>query len=523
MRCKNFIPLAVQVLCGVQGMHCAGQTYEEGAARLRAGEFGAAIAILEPLAVQSPAEVRVLNLLGIALSGAGRREEATLPFLQALKINPHFLPALKNLALNELAMGRMVQARRHFEAVLLAVPGDGAAQLGMGQLEYAEKHFARAVVRYERSAGLYLKDPPALLGFAVSCVEIGQAAKALAALGQLQAEAESAIHFEAGLLLARLSRYGDAARQFEFAVRKPADAYQVEFNLTLAYLKAGQFQQATVTAQAMLTAGRGSGEVYSLLAQSLDASGRTDEAYEALRAATLERPLEVGAYLELIALCAEHENYERSMAIADIGVRLMPLSARMFSQRGIVLAMLGRFTDAEGDLRRAQELAPGDTLVPIARSLVLLRTERAAEAVEELRRRKKLDGGDYLVNWFLAEALTRLGADDAHANGLEALRALEKSVQLNGEVAQSRALLGKLLLARGQTVGAIVQLERALVLDPDNTAATYQLAQAYRKEGNAARASVLFEKVSRRKQDAQEDGTQLTRSGMLRIIRQKPQ
>jgi tetratricopeptide (TPR) repeat protein len=63
-------------------------------------------------------------------------------------------------------------------------------------------------------------------------------------------------------------------------------------------------------------------------------------------------------------------------------------------------------------------------------------------------------------------------------------------------MAYSRTLLGKLLLKREQTDRAIVQFQEALKLEPDNVAAAYQLAQAYRNNGEAERSKELFAKVS---------------------------
>jgi Flp pilus assembly protein TadD len=96
----------------------------------------------------------------------------------------------------------------------------------------------------------------------------------------------------------------------------------------------------------------------------------------------------------------------------------------------------------------------------------------------------------------LGVALLRAGATPDDAAGDEATNAFASAVRLNPEFPQARAELGKLLLKRGDTEGAIAHLEKAVALDPENAAPAYVLAQAYRKRGDVDRARELLERVS---------------------------
>ena len=134
-----------------------------------------------------------------------------------------------------------------------------------------------------------------------------------------------------------------------------------------------------------------------------------------------------------------------------------------------------------------------------------------------LRRLRDRNENDHLANWYLAEALNRDGVEPGSDREAEAIRALEKSVKSNPGAPQSRVLLGKMLLKRGQVDRAIEHFEKALDLDKDNVAAAYQLAQVYRKSGNPQRAAELFAIVSKAKE---EDPGQLTQRGLLHIVRE---
>jgi DNA-binding SARP family transcriptional activator len=76
-------------------------------------------------------------------------------------------------------------------------------------------------------------------------------------------------------------------------------------------------------------------------------------------------------------------------------------------------------------------------------------------------------------------------------------------------------------LKRNDLDGAIRELERAVALDAEATAAIYNLAQAYNKKGDKTRAAELLSRVS--KLNAQERGDdpdgELKRT-VVRIVRE---
>jgi cytochrome c-type biogenesis protein CcmH/NrfG len=146
-----------------------------------------------------------------------------------------------------------------------------------------------------------------------------------------------------------------------------------------------------------------------------------------------------------------------------------------------------------------------------------MQKDEVAQAIDILRKRVRMDAHDYLALWFLGEALNRAGAAPGSPEQKEAIASLERSVQLNPEVAQSRIVLSKLLFRSGDLNGASANLERAIQLDPDNTAALYQLAQVCSKKGESARAKELFAKVSKAKAD---DREQFTSRGLQQILRE---
>src|SRR5206468_4985021 len=150
--------------------------------------------------------------------------------------------------------------------------------------------------------------------------------------------------------------YAAAVAQFSQATGDGTDAYDTGFNLALAQFKAGNFTGAAEAGSALIARGAATTEVYSLLAKVYEAGGKTKEAYESLRAATKLDPRDETPYLDLIALCAGHENYELALEIADVGLRVNAAAYRLRVDRGIVLALLGRMDQAEKEFARAAGL-----------------------------------------------------------------------------------------------------------------------------------------------------------------------
>lgn len=506
---------ALAVTAPVTSVVCA-QTqpdYEKAMALVREGKVAVAMPLIEGLVKREPENLKARNLLGIALSSSGKREEAVDQFRRILERDPNLVAARKNLALNELELGRIEAAKANFEAALKLAPKDFVSHFGLAQAEFASARYAEAVEHYEQSNGMYMRDPATLVRYATAAVRSGAADKALQALGQVPIQADGAVHLEAGVLYAAIERYGDAVREFERAHVNSPDPYKSGFNLTLAYLKTKKYAEAVRTGRELIAKGHESAELYELLGQALEGAGQTKEAYEALRSAIRIQPTGEGAYADLIALCLQHENYELSLEISEIGVRANPSSSRIRLQRGIVLALMSRFDEAEKEFDHAIKIAPDAPLGHVVRGLLLLRTDRITDAVALLRKRSMERPGDYLANWLLGEALVRAGNAEQ-----EAVTALERSIKAQGAFPQARALLGKLLLQRGDAEQAILHLDKALELDPGRVTAMYQLAQAYRKKGDAGKAAELLAKVGKAKE---EDPAHFPQRNLLRIIREE--
>ena len=131
------------------------------------------------------------------------------------------------------------------------------------------------------------------------------------------------------------------------------------------------------------------------------------------------------------------------------------------------------------------------------RASAICRQAICRKAIAELRGRIQQAPNDATLQYLLGEALTRAGATPGEPPFDEAQQALQTSVRLNATFAPARVDLAKLYLKQNRIDEAIAQLEAARTLDPQNTSAYSQLAIAYRRAGDAAKASEMLTTLNR--------------------------
>jgi tetratricopeptide (TPR) repeat protein len=494
--------------------------YDQALDYLQHQQIGSAITLLQQTLEATPTDIKAQNLMGIALTASGRLQEANPHFRRALEINPEFYPALKNLAVNELALKHVAEARVHFEEVLHFVPEDQVAHLSLGEIYFGQKLYVTAVEHYLKSGELLTRDPNVTLNFARSCFELKQRDKAARALENFPPEAGGQAHFQAGVMLAQLSKYDAAARQFELAQRDYPDPYEVGYNLTLAYLRGGHYAQAIAAAQGLLARGYEKAELYNLVSEAYEKNDQTVDAYNALRKATQIDPRDENNYLDLIALGIDHANYPMALGIADIGLQNNPNSYRLLLQRGAVRAFQAQYTQAVEDFERASKIDPQKDLPFFAMAIALMQTDKLNKGLAILRQRLAASPDNYLMLYALGEGLDHQGLEHGSAEEKEAIDSLRKSIRLNPDFPDARVALGRILVRRGDVDQAIVELEKALELDPTNLSPCYPLASAYRKKGDSVRADELIAKFEKFREEDREKHSNRT---ILRLLREGEQ
>lgn len=141
----------------------------DAAALLRAGSPGAAVAACEALLRQAADDPAVLQLLGVALTQAGRPAEGLAPLHRAAQLLPR--AAAVHLAIGQAhrALGNAIDARRAFEEVLELDRTHEAARVLLAGLLREAGDIAAAASHYARVALARPAAFDAMQGF-VDCV-----------------------------------------------------------------------------------------------------------------------------------------------------------------------------------------------------------------------------------------------------------------------------------------------------------------------------------------------------------------
>ncbi len=484
---------------------CKPATYECALRQVGSGEFGPAVQTLEALLGSASADLRSLNLLGIALTGAGETEKANQRFRQAININPRFHPALKNLGINEFTLGQTDLAKSHFEAVLRGQPADDVSHLHLAEIAFDSQDWPLALEHYESSKDRVFSNPAVTLRYADCLLRQNGSEKAISVLNRLTPD-QAEFHFQAGTMLGKAGFYPEAAKHFGLSKQGYSDPYSAAYNQVLMFVRGSRFSEAIQATEALFQDGFKRAELYNLVSEAYLGDRQLQQAYDALRTATQIDPKHEKSYGDLISLCMGFSNFQRGLDIANVGLHHLPGSYRLHVQRGVMEAKLGRLAEAQRDFEHAAMLSPEEPLPHATLAIALMQQGRLQEAILSLRQQLQSDRGYFLSFYLLGEALVRSGVRVDGAAGDEALEAFEAAIRLHPAFVPAHVSLGKLLLKRDQVDAAIQHLETAMTLDPDESAPIYQLGRAYQRQGNADRAKELMARV-REIADEQRDQT----------------
>lgn len=463
--------------------------YAHAEALIRDHQWDAGVDILRPLLQVTPPNPKVFNLMGLAFAGKKEPRQATLYFEQALKIDPNFTPALKNLAIEEIGVGEIAAAKKHLETALQQSPEDPIVNLYLGEIFYQQSAFAPAVEHLRRAGSLSERDPNVLASLAISEFKTDQREDGLRSIRSLRPDAlNQSSTLALGVELAKAELCDNAIPYLLSAsMAYPADV-DIGYDLGVCYLAAKQYPEAAATLQTLIDEGHESSEIDNTLAEAYEAENKTQKAVDALRRAISLNPGDDENYLDFASICLDHQDFTNAAKVLSVGLDVHPKSSRLVFERGILNAMQDRFEDAEKDFQLSSDLAPESDAGYIGLGVTYLETGKAAQAVPVLRSRLHDHPDDANLNFLLAEALLRSGVQQGSADYAEAQTRLERSTQLNPNMVEPHVSLGKIYLQEDKPGEAAQQFERARKIDPNSKAACAHLAVAYRKLGQTDKA-----------------------------------
>jgi tetratricopeptide (TPR) repeat protein len=222
-------------------------------------------------------------------------------------------------------------------------------------------------------------------------------------------------------------------------------------------------------------------------------AGQKDEALQLLRQADgygfppLDSPLVMVAADCLLSL---QEYALAAQAYGEI-LKRTPANVKARLSRGIALYSSGRLAAAERELRLVLRQAPGTPQADYSLGAVLFDQKRTDEAKTHLERELARDPGCASCLAKLAH-IAYLGGDDQRCESL-----LVKAAALDPTHVESNLVLGMLEIRTGRYDLAIQHLTGVVEQVPGSATAHYQLALAYQRSGNGAKAREHLEAFNR--------------------------
>jgi tetratricopeptide (TPR) repeat protein len=175
---------------------------------------------------------------------------------------------------------------------------------------------------------------------------------------------------------------------------------------------------------------------------------------------------------------AARGDFAAAEALFARAVEARPNSGQLLHLLGQVRLKLGRFADAREPLERAVAFLPRDTAAQINLAGCLGRLGQHDAALATLERAARLKPSDAAIGYNRGRALEALGRSE------EAERAYDEVLSIDHRLIPALSARASLLAARGDWVGALADLDRALANRPDEAALKLRRGELLLQQGD---------------------------------------
>lgn len=231
------------------------------------------------------------------------------------------------------------------------------------------------------------------------------------------------------------------------------------------------------------------------LGRVLLAQGKVEEAYQVLRMVVGRDPNQTDALFTLAQLYRGQQSYARAMEILNPLLEKDPGNVPALYELSVCQIGTQQVGAAEQSLRKAYAKDANNVMVLTALSRINREGDKLAEAETLARRAVELQPADPLTRLELARTLAE--QQPAVAKRREALEELRKALEVSPGHVPVLQEAGRLLIEDGRFSEAIAALTTVIRVQPQNTRAHFQLAEAFRRSkrpDDARRAEAAFKR-----------------------------
>jgi tetratricopeptide (TPR) repeat protein len=311
--------------------------------------------------------------------------------------------------------------------------------------------------------------------------------------------------FNVGWLYGKAHDSSDALRFFKSVPEDVPNRLTHGYAIALATFESGQYHAAIDTLTALRSAGFFDAKCADLLGVSYAKLERYQDAYAVMTENIRQNPSNPYGYFNLITLFVDTSEIDKASRVAGMAIAAFPLSAEALQMRGSIELYRNQLDDAYRDFAAAATVSPQAADPRFFMALVDYRQARFHDAAKVLKDAIALGIADSDLHYMLAECALRVNAADSRT----ALSELDQAIQLNASSVSARVLRGMTLIDAGRPADAVVDLKRALDLNPnpqrDTRNAKYLLGRAYVALGRPEEAKSLFSQVGHQAASGRED------------------
>ncbi len=380
--------------------------YDLALAYLKEHKLQEARTQLEQSVKLNPHQANAVYDLGMVLLELDDPSEALIQLRHARALNPQRPDVAFNIVRAQLEAGRVTEARAEARDSGKRFGSDFQWSAAVGQL-FLKKGEPNDAAFYLLQATRSRPDDVEIRHqLAAAYLESGQPDEVISIIGDPNTSDDHYLRASAYYLS---HRFPEADQESELALGLAPDSPQILVLRTRLLQRAGEQDEALLTAQKAMTLAPNWDEPYYLAGVSYYFMRRYEQAQENLVRAVESNPNSARAlFLESIALAnlGKIDDAERCLRRAIV---LQPTNARLHCHLGILLARRNENAKAEESLRTAIQLKPDYGLSHYELGKLLVSSKQLRPAARQLEQAVKHDPGLSAAYYQLARVYAKLG------------------------------------------------------------------------------------------------------------------
>jgi tetratricopeptide (TPR) repeat protein len=429
-------------------------------------------------------------LLGLIASIQTRFSEAKGHFLRAVSLEPDNPQAHGYLGSTYLQERQLSQAQEEFHKVLKLSPDNVSANYNLGVIALARNAPAEALRYFDIVVGTNSSDIPGSIGKLESQLMLNQkqdARHTALRLEQLLPDNDPRL-FQIATLLAQHGESNVAIPLLDRAHRAFRQSYDVAYNLALACLQAGRYDQASDVLQP-LTGPQGKAQTFDLLGTIEEKRAHAGAAEQAFEEAARREPKNEDYRFDYGNALLQHGKLQPAIVAFRAALVDVPGSAKLQIGLGSAYYLSGDYEACIQALLEAVNTQPDSSTAFFLLGEAYDSAARFQPAIERaFESYLKTAPRDAWAYYHYGAILYTRAQTDAPNNYEAATKRLEEALRLNPGFAEAYFELGLVALAEGRVEQAVNALQKAISCDPQLAPAHYRLALAYQRLGNTVLA-----------------------------------